>query len=248
MRLVIVTFGTEGDARPLAALGHALREAGHEVLLMGDARTLGAARALGVPVVVLSGDIRQEFGGSGPKGGLRVAKALVALMNVHVATWIREICAAAEGCDAVITSGLASFAGFPVAEHFGIPAIGAATFPLTPSREFRSPLLPLGWIPAWLNRASMVLTDELPTVRARRVDQKPVRRRAARRRTIAAPRSNSEYQTATPQAFAQRVQLGAIPIRTSSVAVNGFPYFGSAGRAQHRALRLVELQAMRVER
>ena len=49
MKLLIITYGTEGDTRPLAALGHALMQAGHQVELLGDASTLGVAQALGVP-------------------------------------------------------------------------------------------------------------------------------------------------------------------------------------------------------
>ena len=39
MKLVIATYGTEGDTRPLAALGCALTAAGHEVRLLADAIT-----------------------------------------------------------------------------------------------------------------------------------------------------------------------------------------------------------------
>lgn len=35
MKLVILTYGTEGDTRPLAALNQALREWGHDVCLLG---------------------------------------------------------------------------------------------------------------------------------------------------------------------------------------------------------------------
>lgn len=161
MRLVIVTFGTEGDARPLAALGHALVQHGHAVLLTGEARTLDTARALGVPAAALSGDIRQLFATAGAHGGRRIAKAMLALMNTHAAAWLREVQAAAQGCDAVVVSGLASFAGLSVAERLGIPAIGAGMFPLTPTREFPSPLLPPRWMPAWFNRASMAMTNQM---------------------------------------------------------------------------------------
>ena len=58
MRLLIITYGTEGDARPLAALGSALMRAGHAVHLLGDADTLDTAVALGVPATALAGDIR----------------------------------------------------------------------------------------------------------------------------------------------------------------------------------------------
>ena len=67
MKLVIATYGTEGDTRPLAALGRALIDAGHDVRLLADAATLGSAVALGVPSASLSGDIR---GAIAPDGAL----------------------------------------------------------------------------------------------------------------------------------------------------------------------------------
>lgn len=161
MKCLVVTFGTEGDARPLAALAHALAAAGHDVSMLGDARTLGTAHALGIPAAPLSGDIRRLFAEWGSRGPRRTAKAMVALVNAHVATWTKEVLAAAEGCDAIVASGLASFVGLSVAERLKVPAIGAGMFPLTPSREFPSPFLPPAWVPAWLNRSSLVLTNQL---------------------------------------------------------------------------------------
>ena len=67
MKLVIATYGTEGDTRPLAALGRALLDAGHDVRLLADAATLGSAAALGVPSAPLSGDIRRAIA---PEGAL----------------------------------------------------------------------------------------------------------------------------------------------------------------------------------
>lgn len=161
MKIVMVTFGTEGDARPLAALGNALGNAGHKVFFMGDARTLDTVHALAVPAGTLSGDIRSLFARAGPRSGRRIAKAMLALMNTHAATWMQEVLAAADGCDAIVVSGLASFAGFSVAERLKVPAIGTGMFPLTPSREFPSPLLPPHRIPAWFNRASLALANQL---------------------------------------------------------------------------------------
>lgn len=161
MKLLILTYGTEGDTRPLAALGQAMRARGHDVHLLGDARTLGSAAERGVPNSALSGDIRQLFSDwshEGPKG---TAKALVRLTNANTHAWMRETLAAAEGCDAILSSGLAAFIGLSVAERLGVPGIGAGMIPLTPSREFPSPFLPAGLAPGWLNHTSLRLTNQL---------------------------------------------------------------------------------------
>ena len=45
MRLLALTYGTEGDTRPLAMLCHGLISAGHAVTLLADGGTLGSAQA-----------------------------------------------------------------------------------------------------------------------------------------------------------------------------------------------------------
>ncbi|MBN3833086.1 glycosyltransferase [Burkholderia sp. Ac-20344] len=162
MKLVIATYGTEGDTRPLAALGRALIDAGHDVRLLADAATLGAAAALGVPSAPLSGDIRRAIAPDGTladavrgRGGFNdTSKALAAIANANTAAWMREIADASEGCDAILVSGLASFVGLSAAEFRGVPAIGTGMIPITPTTAFASPFLPPGKLPRWLNRAS----------------------------------------------------------------------------------------------
>jgi sterol 3beta-glucosyltransferase len=85
----------------------------------------------------------------------------VQLTNANTKAWMAKTLAAARGCDAILTSGLAGFVGLSIAEYLGIPAIGTGMIPLTPSREFPSPFLPAGRVPAWLNRASLKLTNQL---------------------------------------------------------------------------------------
>ena len=54
MKLAVLTYGTEGDTRPLAFLARALIDAGHDPLLLADAATLGTAASLQVPCVPLA--------------------------------------------------------------------------------------------------------------------------------------------------------------------------------------------------
>ncbi|WP_175883736.1 glycosyltransferase [Burkholderia sp. BCC0044] len=162
MKLVIATYGTEGDTRPLAALGRALTDAGHDVRLLADAATLGAAAALGMPSAPLSGEIRRAIAPEGVladavrgRGGFTdTSKALAAIANANTAAWMREVTDASAGCDAILVSGLASFVGLSIAEYRRIPAIGTGMIPITPTAEFASPFLPPGKVPRWLNRAS----------------------------------------------------------------------------------------------
>ncbi|HDR9868985.1 TPA: glycosyltransferase [Burkholderia cenocepacia] len=169
MKLVIATCGTEGDTRPLAALGRALLDAGHDVRLLADAATLGSAAALGVPSAPLSGDIRRAIAPEGAladavrgRGGFNdTSKALAAIANANTAAWMQEVADASAGCDALLVSGLASFVGLSVAEYRRIPAIGTGMIPITPTAEFASPFLPPGKLPRWLNRTSHRLVNAL---------------------------------------------------------------------------------------
>lgn len=156
MRLLALTYGTEGDTRPLAMLCHGLIGAGHAVTLLADGGTLGSAQALDVPHAALEGDIHDEVVALVSRGnGVAAASSGLARMALqHVSGWMRQADAAAEGCDAILTGGLAAFVGMSVGERRGLPVIGTGMIPLTPTRAFRSPFLPPGRSPGWLNRAS----------------------------------------------------------------------------------------------
>jgi len=162
MKFAVVTYGTEGDTRPLAALCCALMDAGHETRLLADISTLGSAKALGVPSAVLAGDIRGTLQPDHSIAGVvadgdrlrSTVSALARIANVNAESWLRQIVSVAQGCDAIIVGGLAAFAGFSAAEYLGVKAIGSGMIPFTPTATFSSPFLPQGIIPRWLNRAS----------------------------------------------------------------------------------------------
>lgn len=156
MKIAVVTYGTEGDARPLAALCRSLDEAGHASVLLADASTLGAAQRLGVRSQALAGDMQGALAnvialGDRPSAAMN---ALAAIANTHAAAWLRQTIDAAKGCDALVCSGLAAFVGLSAAEALRVPAIGAGMFPLTPTAEFASPFLPPARVPRFLRRAS----------------------------------------------------------------------------------------------
>ena len=128
MKLIVATYGTEGDARPFAALCRGLMDAGHQARLLADAATLGSAEALGVPTTALAGDIRgtldpdHAIAGVVGRGGSfnDTARALAKIANANAASWLRTIVEAGEGCDAILVAGLAAFVGLSAAEYLGI--------------------------------------------------------------------------------------------------------------------------------
>lgn len=162
MKFVIATYGTEGDARPFAALCRGLLDAGHEAHLLADAATLGSAQALGVPTTALAGDIRgtldpgQSIGSVVSRGATwkDATRALAGIANEHAESWLGTIIEAARGCDAILVAGLAAYAGLSAAEAVGVKAIGSGMIPLTPTSAFGSAFLPPGRVPRWLHCAS----------------------------------------------------------------------------------------------
>ncbi len=169
MKLAAVTFGTEGDTRPIATLCSALRDAGHDVFLLAAGGTLGSARDLGVPHAALAGDIRGMLqprnGGasrvSGKAGLNATTRALSRVANDNATAWMRQTLELAAGCDAIVCAGLAAFVGFSVAEKLDVPALGAGMIPLTPTAEFPSSFLPPRRVPRLLNRLSHRFVAEM---------------------------------------------------------------------------------------
>ncbi len=169
MKLVALTYGTEGDTRPIAALCRALMDAGNDMTLLADRSTLDSARDLGVPHAALAGDIRATLQSvsSTPPGAARKynlnanAKALVRLANENAAAWMRQVLGLAADCDGLIVAGLAAYIGFSAAEKLSVPVIGAGMIPLTPTSAFPSPMLPPHSMPRWLNRFSYDLVANL---------------------------------------------------------------------------------------
>lgn len=179
MKFLVLTYGTDGDTRPLAALSRALMDAGHEAHLLADASSLGAATALGVPVTPIAGNIRATLGHNGAGAGVfernsanDAAKELARLANENAEPWLRTTVEVGKGCDAIIMSGLAGFVGLSAAEYLSVRAIGTGMFPLTPTSAFASPLVPPGKLPRMFNRASQHLINNLVWMMFRKATNK----------------------------------------------------------------------------
>src|SRR5580658_5208903 len=122
MRFTVVTYGSEGDTRPLVALCRGLMDARHEVQLFTEQSTAGSARALGVPVAALAGDLKSILPMDDPSRELSRSDVLksfaqsLRLVNEHTSFWMRSVSEHARTSDAVLFAGLASVTGRTVAQ------------------------------------------------------------------------------------------------------------------------------------
>jgi vancomycin aglycone glucosyltransferase len=133
--VVLSTWGSRGDVEPLAGLAVGLRELGAEVRVCAppDEEFAALLARVGVPLVPLGPTVRSVVAGTKPptaQDAFRLAPELVAAR-------FDTLTAAAEGCDALLATGLMPAGARDVAEKLGIRYVYACfhIFGL-PSRHF----------------------------------------------------------------------------------------------------------------
>lgn len=185
MRIVISGFGSEGDTRPFLALAAGLNGRGHEVTVCADRSGESLAADLGVEFRCLEGDFRShlDVGGKGRSalersdGGMTGLGLFRDLAAAHTDAWVDLLMATVRElrADVLMMSGLTLYAGMAAAEATGVARAIAGAFPVSPTREFPTPVAPSSRLPTVLNRAShhlairgMWAAFRAPTLRARR--------------------------------------------------------------------------------
>lgn len=161
-RVLIASYGSEGDTRPFIALAAGLRARGVDAVLCGEEHGGEIARRHDVPFRVLEGDLRgiMATGEMGAKalrrgdGGVSGLTVFHRLARRHTQAWIDTLTEEATRSDAVLCSGLATYAAVTAAEAAHRPFIGASPVPITPTRAFPSVFAVPGTVPRRLNRFS----------------------------------------------------------------------------------------------
>jgi vancomycin aglycone glucosyltransferase len=139
MRVLLSTYGSRGDVEPMVGLAVQLRALGAEVRVCAppDKEFAELLAGVGVPLVPVGR----------PMGSMvRPSSAADASRRVsELAAQFDPVAAAAEGCDALLATGLAHFASRSVAEKLGVRYVYATFCPfLLPSPHHAPPaaLLP----------------------------------------------------------------------------------------------------------
>lgn len=135
VRVLLTTWGSRGDVEPLAALAVALRELGAEARVCAppDEEFAKLLERVGVPLVPLGPTVHSVVANPKPptaQDAFRLAPALVTARFDTLTT-------AAEGCDALLATGLMPAGARDVAEKLGIHYVLACFHLLgLPSRHF----------------------------------------------------------------------------------------------------------------
>ena len=130
MRVLLLTYGARGDVEPLVGLAVRLRALGAEVRVCAppDEEFAELLARVGVPLVPVGPPVRALVTGAAPPSAADLSRRAAEL----VAAQFDTVAAAAEGCDALVATGLfpAAAGARSVAEKLGIRYVFAAFCPV----------------------------------------------------------------------------------------------------------------------
>jgi vancomycin aglycone glucosyltransferase len=102
MRVLLSTYDSRGGVEPLAAFGVRLQALGAEVLVCAPPDCTERLAEVGVPLVSAGEPVRALVHRATPPSPDDVPRLTAEL----IATWFDKVAAAAEGCDALVASGV----------------------------------------------------------------------------------------------------------------------------------------------
>lgn len=144
MRVLLSTYGSRGDVQPLVALGRALQSIGVEPLISApaDAEFVELLEREGLPLAPAFMPVRQWIE-QAKQSGLRLPQLAARMVPAQ----FHAIAAAAEGCDAIVATGLfpSVAAAQSVAEKRGIRFSWVAFCPLMVPSPHHPPMEYPGW-------------------------------------------------------------------------------------------------------
>lgn len=128
MRVLLLTYDSRGGVEPLLGLASRLRELGAEVRMCAPPDCEERVAEVGVPLVHAGQPVRKLVHGATPPTAADVPRIAAELMT----TYFETVARAAEGCDALVASGLLPVmaSAHSVADKLGIPFRAAAYCPI----------------------------------------------------------------------------------------------------------------------
>ncbi|MGH3889516.1 MAG: glycosyltransferase, partial [Pseudonocardiaceae bacterium] len=128
MRVLLSTYGSRGDVEPVVGLAVRLRALGAEVRVCAPPDFAQRLAEVGVPLVPVGPPVRWLVHGATPPSVADVPRLAAEL----IAAQFDKLAAAAEGCDALVATGLmpAAAGARSVAEKLGIHSVYASHCPI----------------------------------------------------------------------------------------------------------------------
>ncbi|WP_328884996.1 glycosyltransferase [Streptomyces sp. NBC_00316] len=131
MRVLLVAYGSRGDVEPVVGLAVQLRALGAEVQVCAPPDFAELLEGVGVPLAPIGLPVRPMVKGNTTGAAPLPAEGLPQRAAALIAATYDTVAAVAEGCDAVVATGLipAAAGARSVAEKLGIPYVFVACFP-----------------------------------------------------------------------------------------------------------------------
>ena len=138
MRVLLSTYGSRGDVEPMVGLAMRLRELGAEVRVCAppDKEFAELLAGVGVPLVPAGRPVRPMVTGATPPPAADLPRRAAEM----IAAYFDTVAAAAEGCDALVATGLfpAAAGARSVTEKLGIRYVYPSFQPVTlPSPHYQ---------------------------------------------------------------------------------------------------------------
>jgi vancomycin aglycone glucosyltransferase len=141
VQVLLSTYDSRGGVEPLVGLAVRLRALGAEVRMCAPPDCAERLAEVGVPLVPVGPPVRPLVHRAAPPSAADVPRLVAELMGA----WFDKVAAAAEGCDALVASGLlpAAAGARSVAEKLGIHSVHVSYCPIgLPSPHHRPVPLP----------------------------------------------------------------------------------------------------------
>ena len=135
--MLLSTYDSRGGVEPLVALAVRLRALGAEVLVCAPPDCAERLAEAGVPLVPAGEPVRALVHRATPPSPDDVPRLTAEL----IATWFDKVAAAAEGCDALVASGVipAAAGARSVAEKLGIHSVHVSYCPIVLPSPYHPP-------------------------------------------------------------------------------------------------------------
>lgn len=149
MKITLFTVGSHGDIQPYIPLALGLQQAGFDITIATHGPYEDFVRGYGLDFSPVVGDPRAVMSGEGGiqwletgRNPLSFLRRFRDLANDMMEQMGRDCLTAADGADVLLFSSLGFFAGAPVAEKLGIPAVGAYLQPVSLTAAFPGIIFP----------------------------------------------------------------------------------------------------------